>query len=124
MSSKDFSRRDFLNFVGKGSIAGAVLSSGLLASPTQANADGTSKYQAVPQPVIHDRSCWGARAARTGMNARSTSLSNSNFLIFHHSGSVTFTATDHDTCAARIRQIQNLHMDTNKWSDIGYPLYN
>jgi hypothetical protein len=27
---------------------------------------------------------------------------------------------DHDRCAARVRQIQNAHMDGNGWNDIGY----
>ena len=40
------------------------------------------------------------------------------YLFIHHSaGAECFTPDD---CEAEVRAIQNYHMDSNGWSDIGY----
>ncbi len=40
------------------------------------------------------------------------------YLFIHHT--VTPEEDNLDDCAARVRSIQDYHMDTNGWSDIGY----
>jgi len=68
-----------------------------------------------PQPSICTRSCWGAR---------STSVSQMGSLtraVVHHTATAAdFNTTSQSTSAANVRAIQNYHMDTNGWADIGY----
>ena len=40
------------------------------------------------------------------------------YLFVHHSAGRDCTSVD--DCAAEVRAIQNYHMDSNGWSDIGY----
>jgi N-acetylmuramoyl-L-alanine amidase len=63
------------------------------------------------KPSFTSRTTWGARAATS-----SPSYTTVNFLIVHHEDGPN-TSTD---WAARVRSIQNYHMNTNGWSDIGY----
>jgi hypothetical protein len=63
------------------------------------------------KPSFTSRTTWGARAATS-----SPSYTTVNFLIIHHEDGPN-TSTD---WAARVRSIQNYHMNTNGWSDIGY----
>ncbi|HHW39649.1 MAG TPA: hypothetical protein GXX19_00580 [Syntrophomonadaceae bacterium] len=72
-------------------------------------------WQPQPKPYIYSRSAWGARSPSSSMSSRGTGY----YLIFHHTAR-SFTSTDKSACAAEIREIQNIHMDENKWSDIGY----
>ncbi len=63
------------------------------------------------KPSFTARSTWGARAANSA-----PSYTTVNFLIVHHEAASN-TSTD---WAARVRAVQNLHMDVNGWADIGY----
>ena len=69
-----------------------------------------------PQPSICTRSCWGARApqcAITYMGALSRA-------IIHHTAGAGDYTTDYETAKAKVRGIQNYHMDANGWCDIAY----
>lgn len=63
------------------------------------------------KPGFTSRSTWGARAAKN-----SPSYTTVNFLIVHHENG----SNSSSDWAARVRSVQNFHMDTNGWSDIGY----
>lgn len=63
------------------------------------------------KPGFKSRSTWGARAARSA-----PSYTTVNFLIVHHEFGSN-TSTD---WAARVRSVQNFHMDSNGWADIAY----
>ncbi len=68
------------------------------------------------QPTICNRSCWSARAPRSY-----TYMSSLTRAVIHHTAQATdFNTTSQSTSAANVRAIQNLHMDVNGWSDIGY----
>src|SRR5687767_9747541 len=75
----------------------------------------SAKAQQGPQPGICTRPCWGARAPSgiTYMSALSRAI------IHHTAGSGDWT-TNYETAKARVRGIQNYHMDNNGWGDIGY----
>ncbi len=63
------------------------------------------------KPSFTTRATWGARAAT------STPVSTTvNFLVVHHE---TGSNSSVDW-AARVRSVQNFHMDSNGWADIGY----
>ena len=65
-------------------------------------------------PTIIPREDWGARPPN-GVTYLAPTVP---YLFIHHSaGAECF---NFDDCAAEIRSIQNYHMDTNDWSDIGY----
>jgi hypothetical protein len=63
------------------------------------------------KPGFTTRSTWGARAPRSA-----SGTSTVNFLVIHHEEGSN-TSSD---WAARVRAVQNLHMDANGWADIGY----
>jgi hypothetical protein len=63
------------------------------------------------KPGFTARSSWGARAASSTPSTTTVS-----FLIIHHENGAN-TSTD---WPARVRSVQNFHMDTNGWADIGY----
>ena len=70
-----------------------------------------------PQPTICDRTCWSARAPQ-GTISQEPGLTRA---VIHH----TAIASDYDTTSlsdsqAKVRSIQNYHMDSLGWSDIGY----
>ena len=70
-----------------------------------------------PQPEVCDRDCWDARAPTSS----ASQMSGLNRAVIHH----TAIASDYDTTSleaskAKVRAIQNYHMDVNGWSDIGY----
>jgi hypothetical protein len=69
------------------------------------------------QPVICNRVCWGARAAR---NTPSQMGSLTRAVIHHTAGASDYNTTSQGTSASLVRAIQNLHMDVNGWSDVGY----
>lgn len=60
-------------------------------------------------PSIISRYQWGARPAQG--NVYTTSMGKRTGFVVHHSG-----ADDDQT----VKAIQNFHLDTRKWSDIGY----
>jgi hypothetical protein len=63
------------------------------------------------KPTFVSRASWSAKPAKN-----SPSFTTVNFLIIHHEAGSN-TSTD---WAARVRSVQNFHMDVNGWSDIGY----
>lgn len=63
---------------------------------------------------FYSRAIWKGREP-TRVSAISTPV---NFFFIHHTtGSRCY---DFSTCAAKVRNIQNYHMNTKGWSDIGY----
>ncbi len=63
-----------------------------------------------------NRTCWSARAA-TG----STTMGALNRAVIHHTASSSdYNTTGLTDSKARVRGVQNYHMDNNGWSDIGY----
>src|SRR5688500_12191716 len=65
-----------------------------------------------PQPSICIRSCWGARAASC------SSMSSLSRAIIHHTAGTGDYSTVHDP--AKVRAIQNYHMDSRGFCDIAY----
>lgn len=61
------------------------------------------------------RAQWGARNPRA-ING----LSRVDTLVFHYSAADADEQSDHKRCAARVKGIQNYHMDTKGWQDIAY----
>lgn len=64
------------------------------------------------------RAAWGARAYKTPGGAIRYGRARRG-VKFHYLG-VAYSDRAHGQCAAYIRQLQNSHMNTNGWSDIGY----
>jgi hypothetical protein len=69
-----------------------------------------------PKPTICARSCWAARAP-SGSISQMSSL---NRAIVHHTAGNEFGTTGLEDSKARVRAIQNFHMNSNGWSDVGY----
>ncbi len=69
-----------------------------------------------PQPSICTRACWGARAPQCAISQ----LADLNRAIIHHTAGPSDYSTDYETSKARVRGIQNLHMDSQGWCDVGY----
>ncbi len=69
-----------------------------------------------PQPSICTRSCWSARAS-TGCSSTIAALTRA---IIHHTAVATDYSTSLTTSKAKVRGIQNYHIDSNGWCDIGY----
>lgn len=70
-----------------------------------------------PQPPICTRTCWGARAPKSSISQ----MSALNRAVIHHTaGASDWNTTSQSTSITLVRAIQNLHMDSNGWSDIGY----
>ena len=65
-------------------------------------------------PRIITRAGWGARAANTAVLPTRPAP----WVVMHHSAGAHCT-TD-TACAQLMRNIQNTHIDTNGWADIGY----
>jgi N-acetylmuramoyl-L-alanine amidase len=65
-------------------------------------------------PVIITRAQWGARAARSF-----TRLSRpvANAIVHHTAGAA---CSNQAKCKQQMKEIQNLHMNKNRWVDIGY----
>ena len=63
------------------------------------------------------RKAWGARPPRdtTYLDPREV-----KYLVVHYTASNADEQADHANCAARVRGVQNYHMDANGWSDIAY----
>ncbi|MFN7141297.1 MAG: N-acetylmuramoyl-L-alanine amidase, partial [Limisphaerales bacterium] len=70
-----------------------------------------------PQPSICTRSCWGARAPKCSISQ----MASLNRAIVHHTaGATDFNTTGLEDSKAKVRGVQNIHMDSNGWCDIGY----
>jgi hypothetical protein len=63
------------------------------------------------KPNFTSRATWGARAPKS-----TPAITTVNFLCVHHEEGSN-SSTD---WAARVRAVQNFHMDGNGWADIGY----
>ncbi len=70
------------------------------------------EMRAVPKPTIVSRSGWGARSPNGSYSSHTPQK-----ITIHHTWRPT--AADYNG-ASTIRSIQNYHMDTNGWMDIGY----
>jgi len=70
-----------------------------------------------PQPTICTRSCWSARSP----NCTLYTMSALTRAIIHHTAAASdWDTTSIDTSKPKMRSIQNYHMDTQGWCDIGY----
>jgi peptidoglycan recognition protein len=65
-------------------------------------------------PTIITRAGWGARAANTAV----LPIRPAPFVVIHHTAGTT--CTDQAGCSQQMRNIQNFHMNSNGWADIGY----
>lgn len=75
-----------------------------------------SASKAVAEPRIYTRSEWGAQAPSGGY-----AYATASHLGVHHSASTSDgNANTWSECAAAVRGIQDFHMYTNGWTDIGY----
>ena len=69
------------------------------------------------QPSICNRACWTARAPKS----TPTQMGSLTRAIIHHTaGSSDYNVTTLEDGKAKVRGVQNVHMDANGWSDIGY----
>lgn len=75
-----------------------------------------SYAQTGPCATIRTRAQWGARASNT---AWIPSQPPSHFVVHHTDGPFVSCATQ-AACDQMMRNIQNFHMNTNGWADIGY----
>lgn len=69
-----------------------------------------------PQPSICTRACWGARSPACSI----TQMSSLTRATVHHTAGAGEWTTDYETGKARVRGVQNYHIDTRGWCDIGY----
>ncbi|MBA4149235.1 MAG: fibronectin type III domain-containing protein, partial [Verrucomicrobia bacterium] len=69
-----------------------------------------------PQPSICTRSCWGARAPKS----TASQMSSLTRAIVHHTAGNEYSTTGLESSKSYVRGVQNLHMNSNGWSDIGY----
>jgi len=67
-----------------------------------------------PCQNIRTRSQWGARAATTA----NLPIQPAAFFVVHHTAGAL--CTTQAECDAQMRGIQNFHMNSNGWADIGY----
>jgi len=65
-------------------------------------------------PTITTRGQWGARPP-TGSTHMGSPVQN---VVIHHTAGATCSTSA--GCAAEVRAIQNMHMNSNGWADIGY----
>eukprot|EP00057_Strongylocentrotus_purpuratus_P032237 XP_787018.3 PREDICTED: peptidoglycan-recognition protein SC2 [Strongylocentrotus purpuratus] len=68
----------------------------------------------VERPRIISRSEWGARSPTSTTNLNT----NLPYAVVHHTD--TISCTTEASCKSLVQKIQNFHMDTKGWSDIGY----
>lgn len=67
-------------------------------------------------PRLVTRTAWGARRPRSTQRLEPSAV---RFLVVHYSAMHSDEQADHRNCAARVRGIQNYHMDSHGW-DIAY----
>lgn len=68
------------------------------------------------QPGICTRACWGARAPKCGISQ----MGNLTRAVIHHTAGPSDFTTDYGTAQARVRGVQNYHMDSAGMCDIAY----
>lgn len=79
--------------------------------------EGWSQTCRPPLPYYCDRTCWGARAPSCTI----TTMSALNRATIHHTAATSdYATTGEADTKPKIRAIQNYHMDSNGWCDIGY----
>jgi len=70
-----------------------------------------------PQPTICDRECWVARDPAGSISQ----MSGLNRATVHHTaGAADYEVNNIEETKSRVRAIQNYHIDSRGWSDIGY----
>lgn len=80
-------------------------------APEVGGADGS-----YPKPPVHSRASWGALTPSC-----SSSYCSVTHIAIHHSASTSdYASTSLATCKANVKAIQQYHMFTNGWCDIGY----
>jgi len=72
-------------------------------------------FYSIACPTIITRAQWGGRQPSGTPSTLATPV---NIVVIHHT--VTGTGTTQAACAPIVRSIQNHHMNTNGWLDIGY----
>eukprot|EP00057_Strongylocentrotus_purpuratus_P029502 XP_011683976.1 PREDICTED: peptidoglycan-recognition protein SC2 [Strongylocentrotus purpuratus] len=83
-------------------------------SISEADPVALQKKYAVGCPRIISRSEWGARSPKSTSNL----VTPLPYAVVHHTdGSSCSTEA---SCMSQVRGIQNYHMDSNGWDDIGY----
>lgn len=93
-----------------------VFASAFVAGAFLSNDAGAQTCRAA-QPSICNRSCWSARAPKCAISQ----LSGLSRAIIHHTANASdFNTTGSADTQAKVRAIQNYHMDSNGWCDIGY----
>ncbi|XP_059089071.1 peptidoglycan recognition protein 1-like isoform X2 [Tigriopus californicus] len=81
--------------------------------PTQASNVRCCKRTSTTCPSIVTRADWGAISRSTNYMSN-----NARYVIVHHTtGGECYSQFD---CARKVRGFQDYHINTNKWSDIGY----
>lgn len=70
-----------------------------------------------PQPNICTRACWAARAPNCALT---TSAALTRAIVHHTAAASDWDTSSLGTSQAKIRSVQNYHMDAQGWCDIGY----
>jgi hypothetical protein len=92
-------------------LAATVLATIFASSDTMAN---TCRP---PLPSYCNRNCWNARSPKCAIS----NMSALDRAVIHHTASSgDFSTTGLTDTKSRVRGIQNYHMDTQGWCDIGY----
>jgi len=77
----------------------------------------TAAGSATQPASMCNRSCWAARSP----SSTATQMGSLNRAVIHHTANASdFNTTSQAASKPMVRAIQNLHMDVNGWSDIGY----
>lgn len=70
-----------------------------------------------PKPDICTRSCWNARSP----SCSASQMSSLNRAVIHHTASTgDYNTAGINESKAKVRGVQNYHMNNNGWCDIGY----
>ncbi len=92
--------------------AALVINSALLATPGEMNAQTTP----APMPTICNRACWGARAPA----CEPGNISALTRAIVHHTAGTGDYTTDYEAGKAKVRGVQNYHIDSVGFCDVSY----
>lgn len=108
MAVERLDRRTMLR--GAALLAGGVLLGGTMGTTTAREA------RAAATPKVFTRGDWGARAPKNAIDVRSTGPTH---IVVHHTATANVSDTSTSRAAALSRSIQQFHMDSNGWTDIG-----
>lgn len=109
-SNRSMEEEAFKNMIG--SNEGVMIASADSDFIPSVDGGGTTEIDNVPQIIY--RSEWGAK----DFSGNVEKLGGYKDLVIHHS--VTSIAKNKTEGLARVKEIQNIHMDERKWSDLGY----